>query len=326
MTNINSNYISRENLTEELPSDFQNKFRIKRTHTGKEELLKKGFDNLSITSERNFQINSSYENINIISRYKYIKDNNLQFKTKKFIINESTNNNKIKAGQFLKLPGAAKELQLSNIKDVSKSDFSSVIFDFDNNNKNSSSSLDRLNCEKKSIKKIKTKKKISLGNINDSNKLKNNEKKKSTNKLFDIRKLKRFPSSQNIMNCLKFNSPFTEDTKTKKKFVKKKSLNLNKKLNIISNNIKNTSKNINSPEEFYTTFFNNLLIKEPSVRYEKRKTITLAANSLPKKKNTNLSLKSNRIEKNISHSSGTSSKRAKNIKTLRIQTSLFNIN
>ena len=326
LTNINSNYISRENLTEELPSDFQNKFRIKRTHAGKEELLNKGFDNLSITSERNFQINSSYENINIISRYKYIKDNNLQFKTKKFIINESTNNNKIKAGQFLKLPGAAKELQLSNIKDVSKSDFSSVIFDFDNNNKNSSSSLDRLNCEKKSIKKIKTKKKISLGNINDSNKLKNNEKKKSTNKLFDIRKLKRFPSSQNIMNCLKFNSPFTEDTKTKKKFVKKKSLNLNKKLNIISNNIKNTSKNINSPEEFYTTFFNNLLIKEPSVKYEKKKTITLAANSLPKKKNTNLSLKSNRIEKKISHSSGISSKRTKNIKTLRIQTSLFNIN
>ena len=230
------------------------------------------------------------------------------------------------AGQFLKLPGAAKEIQLSNIKDVSKSDFSSVIFDFDNNNKNSSSSLDRLNCEKKSIKKIKTKKKISLGNINDSNKLKNNEKKKSTNKLFDIRKLKRFPSSQNIMNCLKFNSPFTEEKKKKKKFVKKKSLNLNKKLNIISNNIKNTSKNINSPEEFYTTFFNNLLIKEPSVRNEKRKTITLAANSLPKKKNTNLSLKSNRIEKKISHSSEISSKRAKNIKTLRIQTSLFNIN
>ena len=128
------------------------------------------------------------------------------------------------------------------------------------------------------------------------------------------------------MNCLKFNSHFTEDTKTKKKLVKKQSINLNKKLNIISNNIKNTSKNINSPEEFYTTFFNNLLIKEPIVRNEKRKTITLAGNSLPKKRNTNLSLKSNRIEKKISHSSGISSKRTKNIKTLRIQTSLFNIN
>jgi len=330
LTNINSNFISKVNLVEDIPSDFQNKIKIKRTLTEKEELLYKGFSNLTMAKERNFQINSSYENINIISHYKYIKDNNLQFKTKKFIIKESSINTQIKVVPFLKLPGATKEIQLSNIKDASKSDFSSVlseVFGLDNN-KNSSFSLDKSNSEKNTIKKIRTKKQNSFGNTSDSNKSKKNEKKISNNKIFDIRKFKRFPSSQNIMNSLNFNSPFTEDTKIKRKSVKKDSSNLNKKLNIISNNIKNTSKIIKNPEEFYTTFFNNILIKESSVRYEKKKSISLASNSSrPKKKETNLSLRSNKIERKISYSSGASSKRIKNIKRIKtIQASLFNIN
>ena len=59
--------------------------------------------------------------------YKYIKDNNLQSKTKKFIINETSNSPKSKNASFLKLPGATKELQISSIKDATKSDFSSVL-------------------------------------------------------------------------------------------------------------------------------------------------------------------------------------------------------
>ena len=56
----------------------------------------------------------------------------------------------------------------------------------------------------------------------------------------------------------------------KRKSFKKESSHLNKKLNIISNNIKNTSKIINNPEEFYSDFFNNILIKESSAKYEKK--------------------------------------------------------
>ena len=274
------------------------------------------FDNLTMSKERNFQINSSYENINTISHYKYIKDNNLQSKTKKFIINESTNSTLIKSGPFLKLPGATKELQLSNIKDASKSGFSSVlseVFGFDNNNnKNSSFSLDRSNSDKKPIKEILTKKQNSFGNTSVSNKSKKNEKKISTNKIIDIKKLKKFPSSQNIMNSLKFNSPFTEDIKIKKKFIKKESSNLNKKLNIISNNIKNTSKIMNNPEEFYMDFFNNILIRETSSKvYEKKKSITLATNSISKKKADNLSLKSKQIKRKNSYSGEISLKKIK---------------
>ena len=168
--------------------------------------------------------------------------NRFSVETKKFIINESSNSTKIKSGPFLKLPGATKELQLSNIKDATKSDFSSVlseVFGLDNN-KASSFSLDRSNSEKKAIKKISAKKQSSFGNGSDSIKSKNYEKKISNNKIMNKKNFKKFPSSQNILNSLKFISPFTEDIKMKKKTIKKESSNLNKKLNIITNNIKST--------------------------------------------------------------------------------------
>ena len=328
LTNIQSNFLTKDNLSSESPSNSNKKTNIKRTLTDKEELLKNAFNNLTMIREKNFKINSSYENINAISHYKYIKDNNLQSKTKKFIINQSSNSTKIKGDSFLKLPGVTKELQLSNIKDETKSDISSVlseVFDFDN--KNSSFSLDRTNYEKKSIRKEKSKKQNSLSNKSDSIKSKRNEKKISTNKIIDLRKLKRFPSSQNIMNSLNFNSLFIEDSKIKRKFFKKESSNLTKKLNIISNNIKNTSKIINNPEEFYADFFNNILIKESSARYEKKNSITLETNSRPKKMDKKLSLNNKQIERKISFSNGISLKRTKNIKRLKtMHASLFNIN
>ena len=328
VTNIQSNFINKDNSSDESLSDSNKKTNIKRSLTGNEESFKYAFYNLTMTKERNFKINSSYENINTISHYKYIKDNNLQSKTKKFIINETSTSPQTKRDPFLKLPGATKELQLSNIKDATKSDFSSVlseVFGFDK--KNSSFNFGSSISDKKSIHQIRTKKQNSLSNASDSNKSKKNEK--ITNyKIIDKRKLTKFPSSQNILNCLKFNSPFTEDIKTKKKCVKKESSNLNKKLNIISNNIKNTSKIINNPEEFYTDFFNNILIKESSAKvYEKKKSITLATNSHPKKKGTNLSLKTNQIVRKISYSSEMPLKRSKEINPQKsMQISLFNNN
>ena len=328
VTNIQSNFINKDNSSDESLSDSNKKTNIKRSLTGNEESFKYAFYNLTMTKERNFKINSSYENINTISHYKYIKDNNLQSKTKKFIINETSTSPQTKRDPFLKLPGATKELQLSNIKDATKSDFSSVlseVFGFDK--KNSSFNFGSSISDKKSIHQIRTKKQNSLSNASDSNKSKKNEK--ITNyKIIDKRKLTKFPSSQNILNCLKFNSPLTEDIKNKKKLVKKESSNLNKKLNIISNNIKNTSKIINNPEEFYTDFFNNILIKESSAKvYEKKKSITLATNSHPKKKGTNLSLKTNQIVRKISYSSEMPLKRSKEINPQKsMQISLFNIN
>ena len=311
LINIQSNFINKDNLSDESPSDSNKKTNLKRSFTGKEESFYHAFYNLKMSKERNFRINSSYENINTISHYKYIKDNNLQSKTKKFIINETSNSIQNKNYSYLKLPGATKEIQLSNIRDASKSDFSSVLSEvFGLDRKNTSFNLESPSSDKKSIREIRTRKQNSLGNASDSFK----SKKISNNKLIDIKKLKKFLSSQNVNNSFKFNSPFNEENKTKKKFVKKKSSNLNKKLNIISNNIINTSKIINNPEEFYTNFFNNIIIKESNAKvYEKKKSITLATNSYPKKKETNFSLKINKIKRKISYSSGMSLKKCKEI-------------
>ena len=62
-----------------------------------------------------------------------------------------------------------------------------------------------------------------------------------------------------------------KENKQKKKLVRKKTLNLNKKLNTISKNIKNMSNSINNPKEFYMNFFNNILQKENRSVYEEEK-------------------------------------------------------
>ena len=62
-----------------------------------------------------------------------------------------------------------------------------------------------------------------------------------------------------------------KENKQKKKLVRKKTLNLNKKLNTISKNIKNMSNSINNPNEFYMNFFNNILQKENSSVYVEEK-------------------------------------------------------
>jgi hypothetical protein len=219
LINVQSNFINKDNLSDESPSDFNKKTSLKRSFTGKEESFYHAFYNLKMSKERNFKINSSYENINTISHYKYIKDNNLQSKIKKFIINESSNSTHDRDGPFLKLPGATKEIQLSNIKDASRSDFSSVLSEvFGLERKITSFNLDSPTSDNKSIREIKTKKQNSLGNVSDSFK----SKKNSNNKLMDIKKLKKFPSSLNVNNSFKFNSPFNEENKIKKKFDKKK--------------------------------------------------------------------------------------------------------
>ena len=58
----------------------------------------------------------------------------------------------------------------------------------------------------------------------------------------------------------------------------------------------------------------------------KKNLLTLATNSRSKKIDTNLSLKTNQIERKISYSNGISLKRTQNMKRLKtMHTSLFNI-
>ena len=61
---------------------------------------KKVFIKLTSTKEKLLLLNSSYENINNISKNKYINDKSLQNKIKKFIIDEYLNNNKLSLKKF----------------------------------------------------------------------------------------------------------------------------------------------------------------------------------------------------------------------------------
>ena len=50
-----------------------------------------------------------------------------------------------------------------------------------------------------------------------------------------------------------------------RKQTKKKITKINKQLNLINKNIQSTSKNMHNPEEFYASFFKNILDKETNL-------------------------------------------------------------
>lgn len=88
----------------------------------------------------------------------------------------------------------------------------------------------------------------------------------------DIKKMVKSSSSKSILKLKSLNITNIENAnKSKRKVIRKKSLNLNKKLNTISKNIKNMSNSINNPNEFYIKFFNNILQKENRSVYEEEK-------------------------------------------------------
>ena len=94
-------------------------------------------------------------------------------------------------------------------------------------------------------------------------------------------------SSKSILKFETFKITNIEQTnhKSKKKLVRKKTLNLNKKLNTISKNIKNMSNSINNPNEFYMNFFNNILQKENKSVYEEEREPKSKRNDTPIKDN-----------------------------------------
>ena len=207
------------------------------------------FSNLTTTNINSFQLNSSYENINEITNNKYIGDNFLQAKTKQFLLKEfsiinndsqnKNNNNNI--------------LLLKNqfYKKMNKS------YRKDNCNYNNQFNLesDKNNINSLGISNLKSTKNINI-NINASEK--NKDEKLVRGKYESFKKL--ISRNQSINNNL--NSPSSKYKCKSPKKRKNDSLGFNKKLNIISKNIKGANKNINNPNEFYMDFFNNIIKQE----------------------------------------------------------------
>lgn len=105
------------------------------------------------------------------------------------------------------------------------------------------------------ISNLKSTKNINI-NINASEK--NKDEKLVRGKYESFKKL--ISRNQSINNNL--NSPSSKYKCKSPKKRKNDSLGFNKKLNIISKNIKGANKNINNPNEFYMDFFNNIIKQE----------------------------------------------------------------
>ena len=234
----------------------------------------KSFSNLSETKENSFQVNSSYDNINKISNNKYIKDFDLQNKTKDFIMKETYNLN-YRSGMKNTL------LRLSIV--------SNPINDIDSNKCKSNIKLSDNELEISKIdrmKRFRTRKSDNNSNNNSnnisnnfsninsnnfsnnfSNNNKNTNNKNKTKKSLSITKLaeikrKNMLSSETILNSKTMKLTHINATpKPKKKSLNKKNQNMNKKLNTISKNIKRANDSINNPNEFYMNFFNNIIQK-----------------------------------------------------------------
>jgi hypothetical protein len=190
----------------------------------------KKFNNLEISSASTIDINSSYENINQITNYNYISDDDLRKKTKKFLMEECNIYLSEKSLENrASLPKANKNFQ------PRKSESSNAITSFLKKNKN-----------------IPNERNASLRTFKSF---------KNTNKFkFKVTELKRDFSLKKNSSLGSNKSLYKSNFYKKERDKFKKSKNI-KEMVMISNNIKENTENLNNPESFYTGLFHNILEK-----------------------------------------------------------------
>ena len=225
--------------------------------TQSEKLFIPSFSNLITTKEKSFQLISSYENLNKITKYHYIKNNYLQNKTKNFLIKEVSSISTIspKSSSLLKknqINGHkkfSKDLKIKHLKHYfNYEEKIKTVNSFDITNLKSNSSIENIN-ENCGL----------FGKGNNCDSQVNKQK-------FEICKMKKNEPTkmsqrrQSLTNL----EPLFKNAKANRKRRKSEYLKVNKKLDLITKNIKGANKNINNPEEFYIDFFNHLIKKKKS--------------------------------------------------------------
>ena len=205
------------------------------------------FTNLSTTNEKSFELMSSYENLNKITKNIYMNNSFLQAKTKQFLINEcsSLSNDSPKSKhKFSKNQAYGKasiKKNLKNILDCLKNeDDNKSVNSLDLSKLQSNRNYEKLNDSQNKDKKIEIK----------------NRRHESTQNL-----IKKSQSKINL-NAIEMLNKNKNNVRSNKKRRKSDVPALNKKLNMITKNIKGANKNINNPEEFYIDFFNNIIKQE----------------------------------------------------------------
>ena len=211
----------------------------------KEDIFYNAFINLDSTKENSFNLDSSYENINMISNNKYINDILLQNKIKEFIIKECSNNNYlfINEPKYLHSPTHNQDIKSINSRLIVNAN-----------------TEENLKYNKSLTKKFFNNKSKTIAKTD-----KVNITRRNSVALVSPNKLDKKISQYNFgRNSVRLRSNFYSPRKTKRKLSKKKLIKVNKKLNTITKNIENTNNAINNPNEFYSNFFNNILNKQKS--------------------------------------------------------------
>ena len=243
---------------------FDDKLFFNSNSIGKEKILYNSFVNLEFKKENNFQINSSYKNINKLTNNKYIKDKNLQLKIENILKEEK---NEASTGRITNL-----SLINTAINFHKKSSFKSLI---NNSNKKAG---DLTNKNITNILSFKDNDKFLFQQplTNDIN--------NQDNKFNSSKKLLLFIDPQEN-NPLK-SSTIKYQRKMNRAKTRKKTGKIKQQLDQISKNIENSSKNINNPEKFYSKFFKNIIDKEKHMSHSNNKTPVMRKSN--HKNNTNL--------------------------------------
>jgi len=211
----------------------------------------KNFHNLEISMESCVEINSTYENINKITNYQYMWDKKLKEETKNFLISKCNKEKKDYKEMFALSP-RKKAIVYSPTMDnknfmknrLKKLKEKSIELDFINNyNK----SINQNKSNEKMVKNFKNQ--ISLG----TNWLASKSKKEIIEKKDEKEEKKEKEIKENTSTIKATKTLETKCT------LKKKKKNL--ELKIISDNLKQSSQNLNQPDIFYAGLFTQLISK-----------------------------------------------------------------
>ena len=242
-------------------SEFYNNSKISDIKKESEKFAFNSFSNLSKINEKSFQINSIYENLNNISNNKYGSNLGLQLKIKNVLRGESNSlihshskkqNIKIHIGGNKILSKFSTVKSLNNFSDIEE--------------KKSANSLDESKMQS-----------YRSSNKNKESRIESIKNFKKEKELSENLTIKQFESCNKLQSC-KMNMKSGNISPRKMRNIKSprkrniEQLAMNKKLNIINQNIQNTNKNINNPEEFYMDFFNDIL-KKSTADIKKEKVI-----------------------------------------------------
>jgi hypothetical protein len=237
----------------------QNNNVIETEKKSKSEEKKNNFTSLVISSESTMQIDSSYENINKITNFNYISDDELRKKTKQFLIDQCT--------LRLSVP-VIHNSDIKKSKSISPNNsFIKIKADHDSNlDKTKSIDKTKLNKKRASFQSVIPrfqgfkfakfqKLKDSASNYKFMTKINNTIEEKESN---NNKKKNLYLSNISNINL--------SDKNISNKLINNKKIKKNKEIEVISNNIKRNTQNLNNPQEFYSGLFNNIIEKQKKLR------------------------------------------------------------